>query len=99
MPTSRFIAGNPISRRCSTPAYVFKSGLEVARDGAIVAAPSGATQRVRPGYDAQIERPLKRFFDDHMTIGFGHFPLSEQEIVDAGGRLAEHPCRAAGAAP
>jgi hypothetical protein len=34
-----------------------------------------------------------------MTIGFGHFPLSEQEIVDAGGRLAEHPCRAAGAAP
>jgi formylmethanofuran dehydrogenase subunit A len=81
------------------PAHVFKSGIEVARDGAIAAAPSGATQLVRPGYDAQIERSLKRFFDDHMTIGFGHFPLSEQEIVDGGGCLAEHPCRAAGAAP
>jgi formylmethanofuran dehydrogenase subunit A len=82
-----------------TPAHVFKSGIEVARNGAVAAAPSGATQLVRPGYDTQIERALRRFFDDHMTIGFGHFPLSEQEIVDGGGHLAEHPCRAAGAAP
>jgi formylmethanofuran dehydrogenase subunit A len=82
-----------------TPAHVFKSGIEVARDGTIAATPAGATQIVRPGYDAQIERSLRRFFDDHMTVGFSHFPLSEQEILDGGGRLAEHACGAAGATP
>jgi formylmethanofuran dehydrogenase subunit A len=82
-----------------TPDRVFKSGIEVAREGRIAAMPAGATQIVRPGYDAQIERSLRRFFDDHMTVGFGHFPLSEQEILDGGGRLAAHPCRAAGAPP
>ncbi|HEX3498252.1 MAG TPA: formylmethanofuran dehydrogenase subunit A, partial [Stellaceae bacterium] len=82
-----------------TPAHVFKSGIEIARDGVIAASPAGATQIVRPGYDAQIERALRRFFDDHMTVGFDHFALSEHEIVDGGGRLAEHACGAAGAAP
>jgi formylmethanofuran dehydrogenase subunit A len=82
-----------------TPAHVFKSGVEVARGGAIAAVPAGVTQIVRPGYDAQIERSLRRFFDDHMTVDFGHFPLAEQEILDGGGRLAAHPCRDAGAAP
>jgi formylmethanofuran dehydrogenase subunit A len=82
-----------------TPDRVFKSGIEVARNGTILATPAGATQLVRPGCDAQIERSLRRFFDDHMTVGFDHFPLSAQEIVDGGGRLAEHPCRQAGGLP
>jgi formylmethanofuran dehydrogenase subunit A len=78
------------------PAHVFKSGVEVARDGAILAAPSGATQVVRPEYDRIIETRLRRFFDDHMTTGFDHFALGEDELGEAGGRLEPHPCRQLG---
>lgn len=75
------------------PAHVFKSGIEVARDGAILAVPSGTTQLVRPSYDMQVEHHVRRFFDDHMTIGFEHFPLSSGELADAGLVVAEQPCR------
>jgi formylmethanofuran dehydrogenase subunit A len=76
------------------PAHVFKSGVEVACDGAILAAPSGTTQLVRPFYDMQVERHIRQFFDDHMTVGFEHFPLSSGELADAGLVVAEQPCRA-----
>jgi formylmethanofuran dehydrogenase subunit A len=75
------------------PTHVFKAGVEVAREGKVVAAPDGATQLVRPAFDRAIEKRLRRFFDDHMTIGFDHFPLSEDELVDAGARVEEHGCR------
>jgi formylmethanofuran dehydrogenase subunit A len=75
------------------PAHVFKAGIEVARHGEIIAVPDGATQLVRPGYDRAIETRLRRFFDDHMTIGFDHFPLSDGELLDAGARVEEHACR------
>jgi len=82
------------------PERVFKSGVEVVRGGKIAARPPvGATQIVRPDYDAQIERSIRRFFADHMTVGFDHFPLSEQEIIDAGGRLSAQPCRPLEARP
>jgi formylmethanofuran dehydrogenase subunit A len=79
------------------PAHVFKSGIEVAREGEVIAAPTGATQLVRPGYDRTVETRLRRFFDDHLTVGFDHFPLSEGELADAGTRIEEHPCRTTGA--
>jgi formylmethanofuran dehydrogenase subunit A len=76
------------------PAHVFKGGVEVARNGAVTAAPPGATQLVRPEYDRTVESRVRRFFDDHMTIGFDHFPLADQELADAGTSVEIRPCRA-----
>ena len=58
-----------------------------------MAVGAGATQMVRPSYDRQIEKRLRRFFDDHMTIAFDHFPLRADEIAEAGGRVEEQPCQ------
>jgi formylmethanofuran dehydrogenase subunit A len=80
------------------PAHVFKRGVEVARAGEVRAVSAGATHLVRPAYDAAITRRLRAFFDDHMTVRFEHFPLSEQEFADAGLSVREHPCRAGGRA-
>jgi formylmethanofuran dehydrogenase subunit A len=65
----------------------------------VLAAPSGATQLVRPGYDRAIETRVRRFFDDHMTIGFANFPLSADELAMSGARVEEHTCRAERAPP
>jgi formylmethanofuran dehydrogenase subunit A len=80
------------------PAYVFKNGAEVARNGVVTASPDGATQLVRPDYDKAIESRIRRFFDDHMTIGFDHFPLGDDELSEAGASVEVQPCRARGGA-
>ncbi|HEY6335357.1 MAG TPA: formylmethanofuran dehydrogenase subunit A [Alphaproteobacteria bacterium] len=80
-------------RMFETPRHVFKDGVEVARQGELLATPASATHIVRPEYDAAIERRIKSFFDDHMTIGFDHFRISEAELADGGVRLIEHACR------
>jgi formylmethanofuran dehydrogenase subunit A len=85
-------------RMFATPHLVFKDGVEVARDGVLRAAPASVTHIVRPEFDAGIERRIKSFFDDHMTIGFGHFALSEAELGEGGVRLREHACRPRGRA-
>jgi hypothetical protein len=77
------------------PIRVFKAGVEVARGGEIVATPAGSTNVVRPGHDGAIEKRVERFFDDHMTIGFSHFPLADEELAAAGTRIEEHACRPA----
>ena len=81
------------------PVSVFKRGTEVARAGKILTSVAGATQVVRPGYDRQVEKRLQRFFDDHMSLAFDHFPLSADEIAEAGGRVEEQPCRAEATRP
>jgi formylmethanofuran dehydrogenase subunit A len=86
------------ARMFEAPSHLFKDGVEVARNGAVVAAPNGRTHVVRPEYDRAIEVPLKKFFDDHMTLRFEHFALSEGELADAGIGLAVHPCRPRGRA-
>ena len=81
------------------PSRVFKRGTEIVRDGKLLTSVAGVTQVVRPGYDRQIERRIRRFFDDHMSIGFDHFPLRPDEIAEAGGRIEEQPCRTGGSRP
>jgi formylmethanofuran dehydrogenase subunit A len=80
-------------RMFEIPRHVFKDGVEVARDGILLAAPASATHIVRPEYDAAIERRIESFFDDHMTVGFDHFQISEAELADGGAHLIEHACR------
>jgi len=85
--------GPDVEAMLREPICVFKRGTEIVREGKVVAAVVGATQMVRPGYDRQIEKRLRRFFDDHMTIAFDHFPLSADVIAESGGRVEEQPCQ------
>jgi formylmethanofuran dehydrogenase subunit A len=87
--------GSDVEAMLREPTRVFKRGTEIVRDGRLLASVAGATQVVRPGYDRQIEKRIRRFFDDHMTIGFDHFALRRDEIAEAGGRVEEQPCRGA----
>jgi formylmethanofuran dehydrogenase subunit A len=80
-------------RMFGEPYLVFKDGIEVAREGALAALPKGVTHVVRPDFDAAIERRIGQFFDDHMSVGFSHFPLSQTELGDAGITLVAQPCR------
>lgn len=72
------------------PDYVFKDGLLVVRDGAIVATCDGATHAVRPDYDRGIETSLKEHFERFGTVRLGNFRISDEEI---GPGLTIHPCR------
>jgi formylmethanofuran dehydrogenase subunit A len=80
-------------RMFGAPQHVFKAGIEVVRDGAILAAPAGATHVVRPEFDRAIEGEIRRFFADHMSVGLDHFRLGEDELADAGLRLVAEACR------
>ncbi len=80
-------------RMFGTPRHLFKDGVEIARQGAVLAAPPGATHVVRPDYDPAIEGEIAAFFDQHMSVGLGHFRLSESELADAGLSLLAQPCR------
>jgi len=80
-------------RMFRAPRYVFKDGVEVSGESGIAALPMGATHVVRPEFDKGVTGPIKSFFDDHMTVGFAHFPLSQGELDDAGIRVLEHACR------
>jgi formylmethanofuran dehydrogenase subunit A len=80
-------------RMFGTPRHLFKNGVEIAREGTVLAAPPGATHVVRPDYDPAIEGEIAAFFDQHMSVGLGHFRLSEGELADAGLSLVAEPCR------
>jgi len=75
------------------PRYVFKDGVEVSGESGIAAMPIGATHVVRPDFDKSVTGTIQSFFDDHMSLGFAHFPLSPGELADAGVRVIEHACQ------
>jgi formylmethanofuran dehydrogenase subunit A len=80
-------------RMFARPRHVFKDGVEVARDGAVIAAPAGATHVVRPEFDAAIERRVADYFERHMTMSAAHFRLTPAELAAGDVRLLEHACR------
>ncbi len=80
----------------AVPAWVFKDGAAVVREGRIQAVPQGATHVVRPEYDRAIERELAAHFDSHMTQSFSGFAIGDGELCEAcnhGGAVRVHSCR------
>ncbi len=80
----------------AAPAWVFKDGAAVVREGRIQAVPQGATHVVRPEYDRAIERELAAHFDSHMTQSFSGFAIGDGELCEAcnhGGAVRVHSCR------
>jgi formylmethanofuran dehydrogenase subunit A len=77
------------------PAYVFKDGELVARDGAIVKVTWGNTHVVKPPYDAAIERPLASYFERFHTMRMSNFKIGDDEMCECGhgSKLLRHTCR------
>ena len=72
-----------VSRMFATPRHVVKGGTLVVEEGQLRRAPAGRRLHVRPGYDAQVERGLRTFFDRFSTVSFDNYPV---------GPLLDAPC-------
>lgn len=78
----------------SKPDYVFKDGELVVKDGQVVKVTWGTTHIVKPDYDLSIEKDLKPYFDNYLTMKLGNFKISDDEITEDGrGSLTVHPLR------
>lgn len=81
-----------IEQMFAKPAYVFKNGTLIVKDGEIVETVKGITHVVKPEYDKAIEKPLKKYFDDYQTIAFNNFKISNDEMVECiGNEIEVHP--------
>lgn len=79
----------------ATPAYVFKNGELVAKDGKVVKVVWGATQVVKPGFDHAVETRLRDYFDRYHTTKMDNFRLGDDEFreMGAGANLHVHACQ------
>jgi formylmethanofuran dehydrogenase subunit A len=78
----------------STPTFVFKDGVQVARDGRITALPVGGTHFALPGYDTTIETWLRKQIDQRGSLNFDHIAIGHDELCRCGngGRLLPLAC-------
>ncbi len=66
----------------STPRYVFKRGELVVEDGELRREVYGTTLQVEPEYDADIERVLRRHFEERGTLGLEAYRVDEADVAD-----------------
>jgi formylmethanofuran dehydrogenase subunit A len=78
----------------STPEFVFKDGVQVARAGRVTALPTGGTHFVEPGYDTAIEKWLRKQVDARGSLNFDHLAIGHDELCRCcnGGRLLPLAC-------
>ncbi|WP_225033966.1 formylmethanofuran dehydrogenase subunit A [Paraburkholderia sp. XV] len=83
-------------RMFTSPAYVFKDGQLVARDGNLVSTPTGGIHFVSPDYDRSIEKTLRQYSETNLATNFAHAAISDDEICACchGGRLLPVACLA-----
>jgi len=83
----------------ATPAYVFKDGTLVARDGRIAAVPVGGTHFVAPEYDRGIEKVLRKRYAAQGGVNVDLLPIGHDELCGCcnGGRLLPAACFKGGA--
>ena len=83
-------------RMFTSPAYVFKDGELVARDGNLVSTPTGGIHFVSPDYDRSIEKTVRQYSEANLATNFAHAAISDDEICACcrGGRLLPVACLA-----
>jgi formylmethanofuran dehydrogenase subunit A len=81
-------------RMFTSPAYVFKDGQLVARDGVLVATPTGGIHYVSPDFDRGIEKTLRAYSAANLVGNPVHAAISDDEICTCcrGGRLLPVAC-------
>jgi formylmethanofuran dehydrogenase subunit A len=57
------------------PRYVLKAGTLVVEEGQLRRAPQGRRFHLRPTFDEAVIPRLRRYFDDHATVRFEHYPV------------------------
>jgi formylmethanofuran dehydrogenase subunit A len=81
-------------RMFSKPAYVFKDGELIVRDGELIKVTQGATHVVRPEFDRGVERHLNDYFRRFHTMQLENFKISDDEITNWGrDQMIVQPCR------
>nr|WP_284506624.1 formylmethanofuran dehydrogenase subunit A [Caballeronia sp. GAWG1-5s-s] len=83
-------------RMFTSPAYVFKDGELVARDGTLLNVPTGGIHYVQPDYDRSIEARVRAFTDANLAARFENAAIGDDEICACcnGGRLLPVACLA-----
>jgi formylmethanofuran dehydrogenase subunit A len=82
------------------PALVFKDGVLVARDGAIVGITRGATHTVKPAFDRSITGPLGEYYERYRGMKLANVPIDAEELHECGSsRLVVHECAGRRAVP
>jgi formylmethanofuran dehydrogenase subunit A len=78
----------------SRPAWVFKDGVPVVRDGAVTATPVGATHFAEPQFDAGIEQVIARHTDRPLGVAKRYAVIGHDELCACcnGGRLLPSAC-------
>ena len=64
----------------SRPAYVFKDGVLVAKDGRVVCERPGNTLYVSPDFNPDIEKEIREHIENNYTISFDHYPVGRDEL-------------------
>lgn len=85
-------------RMFTSPAYVFKDGELVARDGTLVATPTGGIHFLSPEFDPGIEKRIRAYSEKNLASNFAHAAISDDEICNCcrGGKLLPVECFAHG---
>ena len=78
----------------TTPAWVFKDGVPVVRDGRVIATPAGGTHFATPEIDPGIDATIDRLTDRHMRDHPRYRPIGHDELCACcnGGRLLPSAC-------
>ena len=84
-------------RMFTSPAYVFKDGELIARDGTLLATPTGGIHYVSPEYDRAIEKRVRDYAQANLATRFENIAIGDDEICACcnGGRLLPVACFAA----
>ncbi|SAK59385.1 Formyltransferase/hydrolase complex Fhc subunit A [Caballeronia pedi] len=84
-------------RMFTSPAYVFKDGALIARDGTLLATPTGGIHYVSPEYDRAIEKRVRDYAQANLATRFENIAIGDDEICACcnGGRLLPVACFAA----
>jgi formylmethanofuran dehydrogenase subunit A len=72
----------------ATPRYVIKAGRVVVRDGELVEPAAGDLVRVQAAYDPDVEAVLRDRFDEHYTVQFDSYPVTEPWLLEPARRVA-----------
>lgn len=64
------------------PRYVIKAGRVLVEDGEIREDSRGKTLHVAPEFDPGIEASIQEWFEQHYSVGFRNYPVSDDYVPD-----------------
>ena len=73
------------------PRYVFMDGRAVVEDGELREADPGRLLRVGAAYDPSIEATLEPLFEDHYSVQFASYPVSEPWLLEPARTVPAEP--------